>query len=192
MQDIKIENLYKAYGEKQVLNNFSAVIEHGKISCIMAPSGAGKTTLLRILMGMEKADRGKITGLENLKIRAVFQEDRLCEELDAVSNIRLVKYKNNKKTVQDALCKMGLTDIENKPVSTLSGGMKRRVSILRALLSDFDVLFLDEPLKGLDMHTKQMVLNEMKNYFENKTIIMITHEKDEAEFFGAKVIGIEA
>ena len=59
MQDIKIENLYKAYGEKQVLNNFSAVIEHGKISCIMAPSGAGKTTLLRILMGMEKQTEEK-------------------------------------------------------------------------------------------------------------------------------------
>ena len=94
-----------------------------------------------------------------------------------------------KKTVQAALCKMGIT--ENKLVSTLSGGMKRRVSILRALLSEFDILFLDEPLKGLDKDTKELVLNEMKHYFQNKTVIMITHEKAEAEFFGGKIIGIE-
>lgn len=189
MQDIKIENLCKVYGEKQVLNNFSACFEHGKINCIMGKSGAGKTTLFRILMNLEKQDSGTITGLENKKIRAVFQEDRLCEELDAISNIRLVNTKNDKKTVQNALCKMGI--IENKLVSTLSGGMKRRVSILRALMSEFDVLFLDEPLKGLDKDTKQLVLHEMKHYFRNKTVIMITHEIEEAEFFGGKIIGVE-
>lgn len=189
MQDIKIQNLCKAYGEKQVLNNFSAVIENKKITCIMGKSGIGKTTLFRILMGLEKQDSGTITGLENMKISAVFQEDRLCEELDAISNIRLVNAKNDKETVQTALCKMGIT--ENKLVNTLSGGMKRRVSILRALLSEFDVLFLDEPLKGLDKDTKQLVLNEMKHYFQNKTVIMITHEKEEAEFFNSKIIGIE-
>lgn len=189
MQDIKIQNLCKAYGEKQVLNNFSASFEHGKITCIMGKSGAGKTTLFRILMNLEKQDSGTITGLENKKIKAVFQEDRLCEELDAISNIRLVNAKNDKKTVQTALCKMGIT--ENKLVSTLSGGMKRRVSILRALMSEFDILFLDEPLKGLDKDTKQLVLHEMKHYFQNKTVIMITHEIEEAEFFGGKIIGVE-
>lgn len=190
MQYIKIKNLCKAYGEKQVLNDFSASFEHGEITCIMGKSGAGKTTLFRILMNLEKQDSGIVTGLENKKIRAVFQEDRLCEELDAISNIRLVNAKNDKEIVQNALCKMGIT--ENKLVSTLSGGMKRRVSILRALLSEFDVLFLDEPLKGLDKDTKQLVLNEMTRYFKDKTIIMITHEKEEAEFLGGKIIGIEA
>ena len=84
---------------------------------------------------------------------------------------------------------MGIT--ENKLVSTLSGGMKRRVSILRALMSEFDVLFLDEPLKGLDKDTKQLVLHEMEHYFQNKTVIMITHEIEEAEFFGGNIIGVE-
>ena len=63
----------------------------------MGKSGAGKTTLFRILMGLEKEDSGSITGLENKKIRAVFQEDRLCDELDTISNIRLVNAKNDKK-----------------------------------------------------------------------------------------------
>ena len=88
---IQITNLNKAYGEHQVLENFCAEIPEGKTTCVMAASGKGKTTLLRILMGLEKPDGGEITGLENKRISAVFQEDRLCENLSTEANIRLVQ-----------------------------------------------------------------------------------------------------
>ena len=90
MRDIEIKGLCKAFDGKQVLRDFSAVLPAGQVTGLMAPSGAGKTTLLRILMGLETPDRGTITGLEGLRLSAVFQEDRLCENLNPVSNLRLV------------------------------------------------------------------------------------------------------
>ena len=90
MQDIVIRGLCKAFDGKQVLRDFSAALPAGQVTGLMAPSGAGKTTLLRILMGLETPDRGTITGLEGLRLSAVFQEDRLCENLNPVSNLRLV------------------------------------------------------------------------------------------------------
>ena len=86
MRDIEIKGLCKAFDGKQVLRDFSAVLPAGQVTGLMAPSGAGKTTLLRILMGLETQDRGIITGLDGLRLSAVFQEDRLCENLNPVSN----------------------------------------------------------------------------------------------------------
>ena len=90
MQDIVIRNLCKAYGAKTVLRDFSCILPAGTITGLMAPSGAGKTTLLRILMGFESPDRGTIHGLDELRLSAVFQEDRLCDNLTPVGNLRLV------------------------------------------------------------------------------------------------------
>ena len=84
-----MRRLSKAFGSKQVLQSVSFSLPAGQVSCIMAPSGWGKTTLLRILMGLEQPDGGEITGLTGLRISAVFQEDRLCENLNAEANIRL-------------------------------------------------------------------------------------------------------
>ena len=88
MKKIYVKNVSKSFGSKKVLQNLNLTIEPGKISCIMAPSGAGKTMLLRILMGLEEADSGCITGLEGKRFSAVFQEERLCEYMTAVENIR--------------------------------------------------------------------------------------------------------
>mgnify|MGYP000051949442 CR=1 FL=1 len=90
---IKISRLFKSYGTHMVLAGFSAEFEKGKTTCVMAPSGAGKTTLLRILAGLEEADSGSIEGMEEMKKSMVFQEDRLCENLSASANIRLVRQK---------------------------------------------------------------------------------------------------
>ncbi len=90
MQDIVMHALCKSFGEKSVLRDVSGTLAAGCITGLMAPSGAGKTTLLRILMGLEQADSGRIDGLDGLRLSAVFQEDRLCDQLDGVSNLRLV------------------------------------------------------------------------------------------------------
>ena len=89
---------------------------------------------------------------------AVFQEDRLCKNLSPVSNIRLVAPELKKSDIIAAMEHVGLTGCFSQPVRELSGGMKRRVAILRALLADYDILFLDEPFKGLDADTRRLVL----------------------------------
>ena len=90
MDAIVLDKISKSFHGKEVLKNFSAVFPMGETTCIMAPSGAGKTTLLRILMGLERQDSGQIHGLHTLRKSAVFQEDRLCDALTPISNIRLV------------------------------------------------------------------------------------------------------
>ena len=87
--NINIRNLTKKYGKKEIFKNFYLEIETGKVTALMGKSGFGKTTLIRILMGLEKYDEGKITGLENQKISTVFQEDRLCENLSAITKISI-------------------------------------------------------------------------------------------------------
>lgn len=160
----------------------------------MGESGKGKTTLLRILMGLEKADRGQVIGLNNRRIRAVFQEDRLLEENTVMDNILFVMPHRGEKerdVVRIACEEVGLAGSENKLVKELSGGMKRRVAIIRALLSDFDILLLDEPLKGLDAENKQRVIQFMRSVINRKDkeyiVIMVTHDKDDVELVEGSV-----
>lgn len=190
-QHIRITNLNKSYGEKHVLSDFSAVFEKGKVTCIMAPSGTGKTTLLRILAGLEKADSGEIDGIRGLRKSMVFQEDRLCDNLSASANIRLVRQRKffgrNKDAeieISEAMKAVGLIDCANQPVREFSGGMRQRTALLRALYSDWDILFLDEPFKGLDEQTKEQVIQYTKEKCKDKTVIFVTHDHSEAEALG--------
>ena len=185
MQDIVIRGLSKAFEGKQVLRDFSAVLPAGQVTGLMAPSGAGKTTLLRILMGLETPDRGTITGLQGLRLSAVFQEDRLCENLNLVSNLRLVTPTLSQSAAEKALTAVGLTDCLHQPVRELSGGMRRRVAILRALLAEYDLLFLDEPFKGLDRETKEVVMADTRRRCDGRTVLFVTHDPTELEAMGA-------
>lgn len=185
MQDIVIRGLSKAFEGKQVLRDFSAVLPAGQVTGLMAPSGAGKTTLLRILMGLEMPDRGTITGLQGLRLSAVFQEDRLCENLNLVSNLRLVTPTLSQSAAEKALTAVGLTDCLHQPVRELSGGMRRRVAILRALLAEYDLLFLDEPFKGLDRETKEVAMADTRRRCDGRTVLFVTHDPTELEAMGA-------
>lgn len=185
MLDIVIQNLCKAYGSKQVLRDFSCTLPAGKVTGLMAPSGAGKTTLLRILMGFETADSGSIQGLNGLRLSAVFQEDRLCENLTSISNLRLAAPALTVANATAALQGVGLADCLAQPVRELSGGMRRRVAILRALLADYDLLFLDEPFKGLDEETKAHVIADTRRRCAGRTVLLVTHDADELTTMGA-------
>ena len=185
MQDIVIRGLSKAFDGKQVLRDFSAVLPAGQVTGLMAPSGAGKTTLLRILMGLEMPDRGTITGLQGLRLSAVFQEDRLCENLNLESNLRLVTPTLSRAAAEEALTAVGLTDCLHQPTRELSGGMRRRVTILRALLAEYDLLFLDEPFKGLDRETKEVVMADTRRRCDGRTVLFVTHDPTELEAMGA-------
>ena len=136
--DIIVKDLCKSYENQKVLDHFSCRFQEGKMTCIMGKSGIGKTTLLAVLMGLVKADEGAVTGMEHKKISAIFQENRLFENLDAVTNIRITTGKSDAE-IERFLQKMELKDIIGKPVSEYSGGMKRRVAIARALLAEYDI-----------------------------------------------------
>ena len=174
---IELREVSKAFGDKQVLQGFSHTFPQGKLTCVMGPSGCGKTTLLSLLLG-----------LEGLKKSAVFQEDRLCENAGAVSNIRLVNPALSKAAAEDMLEELGLGDSLRQPVRTLSGGMKRRVAILRALAAEYDVLLCDEPFKGLDEATKAQVMDYFLGKTQGKTVILVTHDPGEAKFLGGELL----
>ena len=167
------------------LVNINLIIPDGQVILLCGQSGCGKTTLLRIMMGLETADEGECRGMGGLRKSAVFQEDRLCENLNVLSNIRLVQ--KEKTEIREGLEAVGLLDCCHQPVRQLSGGMKRRVAIVRALYAKWDILFLDEPFKGLDKEMKERVIAFLKKGCEGKTVICITHEEKEAEALGAVI-----
>lgn len=190
-EDIGIRNITKSYGAKTVFTDLNLKIENGKITCIMAPSGAGKTTLLRMMMGLEKPDSGSFKGLSGQRFSAVFQEERLCEGMTAAGNIRLVNPSLTADQIRNELQRLGMYDCENQPVSELSGGMRRRVSILRALLAEYDVLFMDEPFKGLDSALKKDVIAYVMEKTVGKTVIVVTHDRSEADLLRAELINLQ-
>ena len=187
---LKAENITVRFGESTVLNGFSHEFADGGVTVIMGASGCGKTTLLSVLMGTLKPDSGTVTG-NNVKLSAVFQEDRLCENLTAAANLKLVLPRRTEKGYTEReLEEVGLGGCGGKPVRELSGGMKRRLALLRALLAEHDILFLDEPFKGLDEETKQKVMSFCKDKITGKTTILVTHDPTEAEFFGGQRIDL--
>ncbi len=188
---LKAENITKCFGETTVLEDFSHEFADGAVTVIMGASGCGKSTLLAVLMGIMPPDSGTVTG-NDTRLSAVFQEDRLCENLTVLSNIRLVLGKKaGREMLISELAEVGLEGCAEKPVRELSGGMKRRTALLRALLAEYDVLFLDEPFKGLDEDTKRTVMEYTKRMTEGKTVILVTHDREEAEFFGGELIELQ-
>ena len=181
-----ILDLCKSYGERTVLQRFSAHFEEGEISALMGPSGCGKSTLLRILLGIEKADAGSVRGVG--RAVAVFQEDRLSEPLSAVENVRLGRRDATKEEAKALLSALGLADDAEKPVRELSGGMRRRVSIARALIANADTVLLDEPFSALDDDTKASVMAVTREGLEGKTVLLVTHDLDEARAFAGNRI----
>ena len=188
MNDIYVRGLWKSFGGKPVLADFSARIPAGAITCIMGPSGCGKTTFLRILLGLEFADAGSIEGIPK-KISVVFQEDRLFEDFSVLSNCAAVlPGKPDRDRIASLLTNLGLGDSLIKPVHSLSGGMKRRTAIARALLAPGELLIMDEPFSGLDENTKQAVLSCVRDAVRGKTLLFVTHDPSERQFLADQTV----
>lgn len=183
---VTLEHVSKRYGAASVLDDVSVSFEHGRIHALMGASGSGKTTLMRLVAGLETPDAGRIEGMENLKKAAVFQEDRLCENLSVAANIRM-PHRGLKGAEKHAflercdalLAAMSMPGCLARPVHELSGGMKRRVAIARAVMAQSDVLFFDEPLKGLDPTGSALVLGAIAPLLDGKTVFWATHRKEE-------------
>ena len=192
---IIIKNITKKFDTEVVLDNFSCEIDEN--TAIMGPSGKGKTTLLRIITGLTESDSGTVKFSENPTFSVVFQEDRLFSNFSAIENVSVVVDKKTpKKEVQmrasELLSQLLISPEEqNKAVKDFSGGMKRRVAIARALAAQHDILILDEPYKGLDEHTRAVCAEVIKKYSADKLVLMVTHDKTEAEITGInKIISV--
>ena len=166
-----------------VLQDFSYCFSEGKTTCIMGRSGCGKTTLLNLILGLELPDTGTIEPMA-----AVFQEDRLCRNLTVQANIRLVNKRLSEERIWELLAAVDLEEAWDKKAGELSGGMCRRTAIARALAADRNCILMDEPLSGLDLDTRIKVLDTIKKYTRGKTLLLVTHEKQDAISLGADKI----
>lgn len=180
--DIVLQNVTKIYRRHPVLDHISFTFCAGQAYCLSAPSGTGKTTLLRILMGFDAPEGGTVSGITGMRISPVFQEDRLLEDATAFQNLRFVMQKRCPDDV--LLHKLSLLlppECAARPVREFSGGMKRRLCILRALLSPADCYLMDEPFAGLDSASKSAAIALIREMTSGKTLILSTHDARDAE-----------
>lgn len=182
---MKLQGVTKIYSGKTVLKDLDLLLENHEITCILGPSGCGKTTLLRVASGLEKPDAGTVSHAPQ-KASFVFQEDRLLQWYNILENLTVCSI--SRQRAEEALAAVGLEqDIHQRPES-LSGGMKRRVVIARALAFSGDYFFLDEPCRGLDRGTKENVLSYIKAALKGKGALLITHDIEEAAALADKIL----
>ena len=181
---IVITDLCKSFGSTPVFQRFTWTVDSPMV--LMGRSGCGKTTLLRILMGLESADSGTVTGVETPA--AVFQEDRLCPQLTAAANLTLTGHGLTPQDAERELRALGFTDAELAlPAARLSGGQKRRAALLRALLCrDAKTLLLDEPFTGLDRENRDLALACIRETAGDRPVLLVTH--DAADAAGSPVV----
>ncbi|MEG2731944.1 MAG: ATP-binding cassette domain-containing protein [Clostridium sp.] len=196
---IYLEHVFKSYEALTVLQDFSmnftmetAPDTSSGIYCLMAPSGAGKTTLFRLIMGLEKPDSGIISLSDHsLRFSAVFQENRLIEHLSPMENIMpVMPYKTDKAVIYTELMALLPEESLTRPVSTLSGGMKRRCSVLRAILAPSDVVIMDEPFTGLDYDTKNLVIRYLLEHQNHRLFLIATHDPEDVKKLGAVTVDL--
>ena len=183
---VTVENLAFGYVPGvSIMRDVSFSVGTGEFIAVGGRNGCGKTTVTRLLMGLEKPDAGKV--LREGTVSAVFQEDRLLDSLSAQGNLRFVVGRDREADIKGVLDELGLGDALDKQVRAFSGGMKRRVAIARALVMAHDILLLDEPFKGLDEEMKARAAQAILRHEAGKTVILVTHEPQEAVLLNAEV-----
>ena len=186
---IELTHISKSYPPKTVIQDLSFRLPERGIFCLMGPSGCGKTTLLKMIAGLEDPSNGTLT-VDVAKKAMVFQEDRLVPWLTSEENIRLVlsKGENSSFLAQDLLASLGLQKAANALPGTLSGGMKRRVSLARALAVRADLLLLDEPFTGLDDESKKNAAALIRKEGTRALVIAVTHNAENAGLLDARIL----
>lgn len=191
---IELRHITKSYDGLPVLTDISMTFRDGGCYCLMSPSGSGKTTLMRIMMGLETPDEGTVAitpGRKAAAISAVFQEDRLCESFSPMDNVMMCVGRSLKASrVRQEMGKLLPEECLNRPVSTLSGGMKRRVAVLRALLTPSDILIMDEPFTGMDEELKRSVIAYIREKQDGRILILSTHQEEDVALIGGELVRI--
>ncbi len=197
---IKVEHLSKTFKiEKQsveALRDLSFEITKGEFATIIGPSGCGKSTLLRILAGLEKKTSGEIIVDKNQTVGFVFQHFALFPYLNILENIEFgltmngTNKKKRREIAKELASEMGLSGFEDKHPKELSGGMKQRVGIARALAIEPSILLLDEPFSSLDEFTAQNLRKLLLDIWKKRgiTIVLVTHLVQEAIELSDKII----
>jgi NitT/TauT family transport system ATP-binding protein len=199
---LQINNLTKKYNNLTVLENINLSVSDSEFTCLLGPSGCGKTTLLRIVAGLEEATTGSITldsepiTRTHPQIGMVFQEYTLFPWRNILDNtifgLEMQGMDKNKarEKARKYLKALGLAQFEKHYPHELSGGMKQRVAILRALLLRPKVLLMDEPFAALDAQTRNQLQEELLKIWskERNTILFVTHSVDEAVYLADKIV----
>lgn len=195
---IRAEGLVKNYGEHRVVDGVSLDIRRGECFGLLGPNGAGKTTTLRLLLGLIAPDGGRLTLLDHdvpnharearLRVGVVPQMDNLDPDFTVTENLMVygryfgMKDGEIEARLPELLEFANLTHKKDARVPTLSGGMKRRLTVARALVNDPDVIFLDEPTTGLDPQARHLIWQRLRELTaRGKTLLLTTHFMDEAE-----------
>lgn len=180
---IEFSGVSVRFGEKAALRDFSYAFERGRAYAVLGPSGCGKTTLLRLAAGLLAPTEGRVRCTERVSI--CFQEDRLLPWYTARENVALALAGTPRESVlseADAwLARVSLAGEERALPASLSGGMKRRVSLARALALPADALLLDEPFRALDEAAHRELLALVKRESRGKLLLLVTHDERDAE-----------
>ncbi len=193
---LSVDKLYKAFGQHEAVRGISFNIKKGECVGILGPNGAGKSTTLDICLGKTRYDNGTINLLgydiptqtldARLLIGVVPQMDYLDPDFNCIDNLKIYsRYFDiaiSDETIVDLLEFAGLTARSKAKVPTLSGGMKRRLTLARALVNNPQFIFLDEPTTGLDPQARLLIWERLRNLrADGKTLLLTTHFMEEAE-----------
>lgn len=209
--ELKIEHLYKYYGQMAAVNDFNYTVREGKLLVLLGPSGCGKTTTLRCIAGLEKPDGGKITlgnkvindvenGIfvppENRDLGMCFQSYAIWPHMTVFQNVayglKLRKWERSKikERVDEMLELVGLSGLGDRPAPMLSGGQMQRVALARSLAYQPKLLLLDEPLSNLDAKLRERLRFELKEIQMRIgiTTVYVTHDQIEAVALADEII----
>lgn len=189
---LNISSINKSYGDHVVLKDYSLTLDSDGVYCLMGPSGRGKTTLLNILSGLLRPDGGDVSDFKGLSVSMVFQEDRLQEALSPIKNVQIAcRSRKSKEDIKRELSSILPEDCLERPARELSGGMKRRTAICRAVMCRSDILIMDEPFTGLDRESKLKTIEYIKKNRKGRLLIVATHNEEDLELLGAKRLQLD-
>lgn len=184
---IEVKNITKFYGPQKVLDDFNLNIESEHSYIITGPKGAGKTTLFNIIIGLEKPDEGGMQLLGDYKYPyicygTVFEEDRLCEEKNAIDNVAMVSKKIFKETAREELLKFISEEDIYKPVKELSKRDRRFVCIVRATLIPNDLLIMDEPFTDLYEKDRERAIEYIRDKQGSGPLVIMAEDTKDLSF----------
>jgi ABC-2 type transport system ATP-binding protein len=206
---LAVKELVKDYGHLRAVDHLSLEVRHGEILGFLGPNGAGKTTSIRMMCGLLRPSSGEVLiGGRNLgagdgsgvrsKVGICPQENILWSKLTCYEQLVFSARMYNvpgrvaKERAISMLALMGLEEKKNRLASTLSGGMKRRMNVILAMMHDPEILVFDEPEAGLDPQSRVMVREFIRETARNKTVIVTTHNMDEADRLADRVAIIDS
>lgn len=200
--DLRLDNICHSYGDMEIMRDINLDIPSGKIVCIVGPSGCGKSTLLRLIGGLERPTSGRVIQVGNPPpesinpLTYVFQDFALLPWRTVEGNISLVledhgiKGEQANDIISDVLKRTKLLDFRKALPKQLSGGMKQRVAISRALAVKPAVMLMDEPLSALDSQTRELLMDDLVNLWDREpfTAVYVTHNLSEAVRLGHRIV----